>query len=111
MQKISPFFWFNDNAEEAAKFYVSVFKNSKIVATSYYPDEVSKTSGRPAGSVMTIAFQLEGQDFTAINGGPNFNFTEAISFVVACETQQEIDEVWNKLSADKDFENCGWLKD
>ncbi len=101
MQKITPFLWFDDNAEEAMKFYVSVFKNSKIVSTSNYPD----------GRVMGGSFQLEGQDFQALNGGPEFHFTPAISLFVSCETQKEIDELWEKLSAEKSEERCGWLKD
>jgi len=101
VQKITPFLWFDDNAEEAMKFYVSVFKNSKIVSTSNYPD----------GRVMGGSFQLEGQDFQALNGGPEFHFTPAISLFVSCETQKEIDELWEKLSAEKSEERCGWLKD
>lgn len=101
MQKITPFLWFDDNAEEAMKFYVSVFKNSKIVSTSRYPD----------GRFMGGSFQLEGQDFQALNGGPHYHFTPAISLFVSCETQTEIDELWEKLSADKSEERCGWLKD
>src|ERR1044072_6026521 len=99
MQKISPFLWFDDKAEEAATFYVSVFKNSKIGSITRYDGESAKTSGRPEGSVMTIDFQLEGQDFIALNGGPHFKFTEAISFSVDCKTQEEVDEYWQKLSA------------
>ena len=111
MQKISPFLWFDGQAEEAVKFYTSIFKNSKIGSVSRYGEEGSKVSGIPAGTVMTVAFQLEGQDFTALNGGPIFKFTEAISFVVNCETQQEFDEFWEKLSAGGQKSRCGWLKD
>jgi predicted 3-demethylubiquinone-9 3-methyltransferase (glyoxalase superfamily) len=111
MQKITPFLWFDDEAEEAANFYVSVFKNSKIGSITRYDEEVAKASGRPEGSVMTVAFQLDGQEFTALNGGPQFKFTEAISFVVNCETQQEVDELWGKLSEGGEESQCGWLKD
>jgi predicted 3-demethylubiquinone-9 3-methyltransferase (glyoxalase superfamily) len=111
MQKITPFLWFDDKAEEAVNFYVSIFKNSKIGTVTRYDEEVAKVSGRPEGSVMTMAFQLGGQDFTALNGGPQFKFTEAISFVVSCETQEEIDELWKKLSEGGEEGQCGWLKD
>src|SRR2546428_12879906 len=111
MQKITPFLWFNDNAEEAAKFYTSIFKNSKIGSVARYGDEGAKVSGRPTGTVMTASFQLAGQEFVALNGGPLFKFTEAISFVVNCETQKEVDEFWEKLSAGGSKGQCGWLKD
>ena len=111
MQKITPFLWFNDNAEEAVKFYTSVFKNSKIGKVARYDEAGEKASGRPAGSVMTVEFQLEGQEFVALNGGPVFKFTEAISFVVNCETQEEVDYYWEKLSAGGKEVQCGWLKD
>lgn len=112
MQKITTFLWFNDNAEEAVKFYLSVFKNSKIVRISRRPDSVAKNSGQTAGSVMTIEFKLNGQSFIAMNGGPNINFTEAISLMVHCDTQAELDRYWKKLSADGGKEvACGWLKD
>ncbi len=101
MQKITPFLWFNDQAEEAMNFYVSIFKNSKIV---------SVTPGSN-GTVMTAKFQLDGQEFMALNGGPQFKFTEAISFMVNCETQQEVDELWEKLSEGGEEGRCGWLKD
>ncbi len=107
MQKITPFLWFNDNAEEAMDFYVSIFKNSKVLGVSRYGDA---GPGAP-GSVMTANFQLDGQDFTALNGGPNFKFTEAVSFVVDCETQEEVDWYWNQLSAGGEESQCGWLKD
>ena len=111
MQKITPFLWFEDQAEEAASFYTSIFKDSKVLNVSRYDEAGAKASGRPKGSAMVVAFQLEGQQFTALNGGPVFKFTEAISFYVACETQEEIDYFWNKLSAEPKAEQCGWLKD
>jgi len=111
MQKISPFLWFDDKAEEAANFYVSVFKNSKIGGITRYDEEGAKASGRPKGTVMTVEFQLDGQEFTALNGGPHFKFTEAISLVVNCETQEEVDEFWEKLSEGGEKSRCGWLKD
>lgn len=110
-QKITPFLWFDNQAEEAVNFYVSIFKNSKIGSIARYSEESAKASGQAKGSVMTVAFQLDGQDFTAINGGPIFKFTEAISFMVNCETQQEIDEFWEKLSEGGEESRCGWLKD
>jgi predicted 3-demethylubiquinone-9 3-methyltransferase (glyoxalase superfamily) len=106
-QKITTFLWFDNNAEEAANFYVSVFKNSSIVATSHYSD----VGPGPKGSVMTIEFELDGQRFTGLNGGPTFKFTEAISLVVHCETQDEIDYFWEKLSDGGQKVECGWLKD
>jgi predicted 3-demethylubiquinone-9 3-methyltransferase (glyoxalase superfamily) len=111
MEKITPFLWFDSQAEEAAKFYTSVFKNSKIAAITRYDDTSSQAAGRPSGSVMTVAFELEGQSFTALNGGPVFKFTEAISFVVSCKTQAEIDELWKRLSEGGAQGQCGWLKD
>ena len=110
-QKITPFLWFDDDAEEAVKFYVSIFKNSKIGRMTRYGEEGAKVSGRPEGTVMTIAFQLEGQAFAALNGGPHFKFTEAISLVVNCKTQKEVDELWEKLSEGGEEGQCGWLKD
>ena len=107
MQKITPFLWFDNQAEEAANFYTSVFKNSKILSISRYGEE---GPGR-AGTVMTVTFQLNGQEFTALNGGPVFKFTEAISFFVNCQTQEEIDELWGKLSDGGEEGQCGWLKD
>jgi len=107
MPKITPFLWFDDKAEEAAHFYVSLFKNSKINSVSRYGD----AGPGPKGKVMTVAFQLNGQQFTALNGGPLFKFTEAISLMVNCETQQEVDELWDKLSAGGEKSRCGWLKD
>ena len=111
IQKISPFLWFDDKAEEAAKFYVSIFSNSKMGNISRYGEDGSVVTGRPKGSVMTVSFQIEGQEFSAINGGPVFKFTEAISFVVNCETQKEVDEFWEKLSKGGAKSQCGWLKD
>jgi predicted 3-demethylubiquinone-9 3-methyltransferase (glyoxalase superfamily) len=111
MQKITPFLWFDDKAEQAATFYTSIFKNSKIVNIARYGDAGAEVSGRPKGTVMTVAFQLEGQEFVALNGGPQFKFTEAISFVVNCQTQQEVDEYWEKLSDGGQEVQCGWLKD
>jgi predicted 3-demethylubiquinone-9 3-methyltransferase (glyoxalase superfamily) len=111
MQKITPFLWFDDNAEEAVKFYTSIFKNSKIGKIALYDEAGEKAAGRPKGSVMTVEFQLEGQEFVALNGGPHFKFTEAISFVVNCETQEEVDYYWEKLSEEGKEVQCGWLKD
>jgi len=110
-QKITPFLWFDDKAEEAAKFYTSIFKNSEIGKMTRYDEEAAGPTGRPAGSVMTIEFELEGQEFVALNGGPMFKFTEAISFVVNCETQEEVDYFWSKLSAGGEESRCGWLRD
>lgn len=107
MQKITPFLWFDNEAEEATNFYVSIFKNSKIVTVARYGD----AGPGPKGSVMTVAFQLAGQDFIALNGGPLFKFNEAVSLVVNCETQEEVDEYWEKLSAGGEKSRCGWLKD
>ena len=107
MQKITPFLWFNDQAEEAMNFYVSIFKNSKIGSITRYGD----AGPGPKGSVMAATFQLEGQDFFALNGGPQFQFTPAISFFVNCETQEEVDELWGKLSAGGRKDRCGWLQD
>lgn len=107
IQKITPFLWFDSQAEEAANFYVSVFNNSKILSTSYYGEGAPV----PPGTVMTVGFQIEGQQFTALNGGPVFSFTEAISFVVHCKTQEEIDNYWAKLTEGGEESQCGWLKD
>ena len=112
MQKITPFLWFDDQAEEAANFYVSIFKNSKVGKVTRYEEESAKATGRPVGSAMTVEFEIEGQKFAAINGGPHFKFTEAVSFVVNCETQEEVDSFWEKLTADGGSESqCAWLKD
>src|SRR5881396_2355960 len=112
MQKITPFLWFDHQAEDAARFYTSIFKNSKIGRILRYSEEAAKASGQPAGSVLTIEFEIEGQKFVALNGGPQFKFNESISFVVNCETQEEVDYFWEKLTADGGEESqCGWLKD
>lgn len=111
MQKIIPHLWFDSQAEEAANFYTSIFKNSKLGSVMRYGEEGQEITQRPPGSVMTVEFEIEGQKFIALNGGPYFKFTEAISFLVNCETQEEVDELWNKLSAVKESEQCGWLKD
>jgi len=111
MQKITPFLWFDGRAEEAAKFYTSILKKSKILNVARYSDDGAKASGRLRNSVMTVAFEIAGQKFIALNGGPQFKFTEAISFVVSCETQKEIDHFWKKLSAGGQEVQCGWLKD
>jgi predicted 3-demethylubiquinone-9 3-methyltransferase (glyoxalase superfamily) len=118
MPKITPFLWFDHQAEEAANFYVSIFsavggKNPKVGKVARYGEEGAKVFGRPKGSAMTVSFQLEGQGFTALNGGPHFKFTEAISFVVNCESQEEVDHFWNRLSegGDEKAQQCGWLKD
>lgn len=110
-QKITPFLWFDDQAEEAAEFYTSIFKNSRIGKIAHYGKEEEKVSGRPAGSVMTVEFQLAGQDFVALNGGPHFKFNEAISFVVSCRTQAEVDRYWKRLCAGGKAGQCGWLRD
>jgi len=112
MQKITPFLWFDNQAEEAVKFYTSIFKDSKIGKITRYGEAGEKVAGRPSGSVMTIEFEVEGQKFTALNGGPQFKFNESISFVVNCGTQEEVDYFWDKLTADGGQESqCGWLKD
>ena len=111
MKGITPFLWFDDKAEEAANFYVTVFKNSKVGHISRYPESAEQAAGKPAGSVMTVDFQLDGQDFVGLNAGPHFKFTEAVSFVVNCETQEEVDEYWAKLSEGGAESQCGWLKD
>ena len=111
MQKITPCLWFDNQAEEAAKFYVSIFKHSKIGTMTRYGEAGAEVSGRPKGSVMTVTFEIEGQEFVALNGGPHFTFSEAISLMVKCETQKEIDEMWEKLSQGGEEGPCGWLKD
>ena len=108
MAKITPFLWFNDNAEEAMNFYVSIFKNSKVLGISRY----GEGAPRPAGMVMTATFELDGQEFVALNGGPEFKFTEATSFYVNCATQEEVDWYWDRLTSEGGEESqCGWLKD
>lgn len=111
MQKITPCLWFDDKAEEAAAFYMSAFKNAKLGHITRYGEAGATVSGRPKGSVMTVTFEIEGQEFVALNGGPLFKFTEAVSFMVKCESQQEIDEMWSKLSEGGEEGPCGWLKD
>jgi len=107
MQKITPFLWFNDNAEEAANFYTSIFKHSKLGNIARY----GEAGPGPKGSVMSVTFQIEGQDFIALNGGPQFKFTPAISFFVDCQSQEEVDKLWEKLSAGGRKDHCGWLQD
>jgi len=107
MKKITPFLWFDDKAEEAMNFYVSIFKNSKVGTVTRY----GEAGPGPKGSVMTATFQLDGQDFIALNGGPHFKFTEAISLSVDCKTQEEVDELWERLSQGGQKSQCGWLKD
>lgn len=113
MQKITPCLWFDDQAEEAANFYTSIFPNSRITDVSRYVEAGQQIHGRPAGTVMTVAFELGGQPFTGLNGGPIFKFNEAISFQISCDTQEEVDYYWEKLSegGDKNAQQCGWLKD
>jgi predicted 3-demethylubiquinone-9 3-methyltransferase (glyoxalase superfamily) len=113
IQKITPCLWFDNQAEEAAKFYVSLFHNSAMGTVTRYGKEGFEVHGRPEGSVLTVSFRLEGQEFTALNGGPHFKFSEAISFVVRCETQAEVDRYWDKLGegGDERGRQCGWLKD
>jgi predicted 3-demethylubiquinone-9 3-methyltransferase (glyoxalase superfamily) len=107
MQHITPCLWFDDKAEEAARFYTSILPNSRVLAVTHY----GASGPRPKGSVMTVLFLLNGQEFMALNGGPEFTFSPAVSFMIKCETQAEIDRYWEKLSADKTAEQCGWLKD
>src|ERR1041385_4301532 len=111
MQKITPFLWFDDQAEAAAKFYTSIFKKSKLLNIARYGEEAKKISGKAKGSVMTVEFEIAGQKFIALNGGPVFKFTEAVSFVVNCRTQAEVDYYWKKLSAGGQEVQCGWLRD
>ena len=111
MQRITPCLWFNDNAEAAVKLYTSIFKSSKVTAVTHYGEAGARASGRPVGTVMTITFQLEGQQFMALNGGPHFTFSPAISLVANCKTQKEIDRLWKKLGAGGRIDHCGWLQD
>lgn len=113
LQRITPFMWFDHQAEEAARFYVSVFENSRIVTVSYYDASSAIAADRAEGSVMTVAFVLDGQKFAALNGGPHFNFNPAMSLLVNCATQQEVDHYWNHLSerGDPQAQQCGWLRD
>jgi predicted 3-demethylubiquinone-9 3-methyltransferase (glyoxalase superfamily) len=112
-QRITPFLWFDHQAEEAVAFYVAVFEHSRILATTRFTAESAAVSGRPEGSVMTIDFELDGQSFAALNGGPAFHFNEAISLVIHCHSQDEVDHYWNQLSqgGDEKAQQCGWLKD
>ena len=109
--KFTPCLWFDNQAEEAAKFYTSIFHNSKITHVAHYGDSGAQVSGQKKGSVMTVAFELDGQPFLALNGGPIFKFTEAVSFIINCENQKEIDMFWEKLTAGGQEQPCGWLKD
>jgi predicted 3-demethylubiquinone-9 3-methyltransferase (glyoxalase superfamily) len=113
IQRITPCLWFDDQAEEAARFYTAIFSNSRIVGMTRYGEAGREVHGRPAGSVMVVAFELDGQAFTALNGGPVFTFNEAISLQVSCETQEEVDHYWDRLSqgGDEKAQQCGWLKD
>ena len=113
VEKIAPCLWFDDQGEEAANFYVAIFKNSKIVTISRYSVVGQELHGKPAGSIMSVAFELDGQTFTALNGGPAFKFSEAISFQINCETQDEVDYFWERLSegGEEKAQQCGWLKD
>jgi predicted 3-demethylubiquinone-9 3-methyltransferase (glyoxalase superfamily) len=113
MQKITPCLWFDHNAEEAVNHYLTIFKNSRIVGVTRYGKAGHAIHGRPAGTVMTVAFELDGQRFTALNGGPHFKFNEAVSFQVNCETQNEVDYYWENLSrgGDEKAQQCGWVKD
>jgi predicted 3-demethylubiquinone-9 3-methyltransferase (glyoxalase superfamily) len=111
MKPITPFLWFDHQAEEAAEFYVSVFRDSKITKIARYPKATEKVAGKPEGSVMTVAFEIDGREFVALNGGPHFTFSPAISFVVYRDTQADIDDLWEKLSDGGAEEQCGWLRD
>jgi predicted 3-demethylubiquinone-9 3-methyltransferase (glyoxalase superfamily) len=113
VQKITPCLWFDDQAEEAVEFYTTIFKDSKVVNISRYGEAGYEVHGKPAGTVMTVAFELNGQAFTALNGGPTFKFNEAISLQIMCETQEEVDYYWEKLTegGDEKAQQCGWLKD
>jgi predicted 3-demethylubiquinone-9 3-methyltransferase (glyoxalase superfamily) len=112
MKNFTPCLWFDTQAEEAAKFYTSVFKNSKITGITHYDEESSKPSGMPVGTVLTVSFEINGQKFLGLNGGPMFKLSEAISFIIPCDTQEELDDYWAKLTADGGEESyCGWLKD
>jgi predicted 3-demethylubiquinone-9 3-methyltransferase (glyoxalase superfamily) len=111
--KIAPCLWFDNQAEEAAKFYCSIFRNSNVKQVTRYGDAAAQAAGRPKGSVLTVAFELDGQEFMALNGGPIFKVNEAVSFIVNCDNQDELDHYWNKLSegGDPNAQQCGWLKD
>jgi predicted 3-demethylubiquinone-9 3-methyltransferase (glyoxalase superfamily) len=111
VKRITPNLWFDGQAEEAAHFYTSIFENSKVGSVARYGEAGAEVSGRPKGSVMTVEFEIAGQPFVALNGGPQFQFNESISFMVNCETQEEVDEYWERLSAGGSEQPCGWLKD
>lgn len=119
MNPITPNLWYDTQAEEAAEFYVKIFQGapgadpakSKIKTTTHYPTSTEKVSGKPAGSIMTVSFDLNGQEFLALNGGPNFKFNESVSFIINCDNQEQIDYYWEKLSAVPESEICGWCKD
>lgn len=113
VRRITPCLWFDDQAEEAANYYVSIFENSRVLKVSRYTEAGYEVHARPAGSVLTVSFELDGRRFTALNGGPVFQFNEAISFQIGCDTQQEVDYYWDRLSqgGDKKVQQCGWLKD
>jgi predicted 3-demethylubiquinone-9 3-methyltransferase (glyoxalase superfamily) len=111
MQKITTFLWYDNKAEEAAKLYVSLFKNSKIVDVSRTPGEAAEKTGLPAGSAFVVTFELDGQEYMALNGGPEFKFTEAMSLRVLCDSQEEVDQLWEKLGDGGEHSQCGWLKD
>lgn len=112
MQKITPFLWFDDQAEEAARFYTSIFKNSSVGTVTRYDEATAASAGRPPGSALTVDFILNGQQFVGLNGGPMFKFTEAVSFAISCDSQDEVDYYWERLTADGGQESmCGWLKD
>ncbi|HEX4047372.1 MAG TPA: VOC family protein, partial [Elusimicrobiota bacterium] len=111
MKKISVCLWFDGQAQEAAEFYVSVFKDARVLQATHYGESAAAASGRKKGSVMTVAFELEGQRFLALNGGPQFRFSPAVSLMVGCKSQKKIDRLWKALSADPKAEACGWLKD
>ncbi|MDO8989525.1 MAG: VOC family protein [Sideroxyarcus sp.] len=111
MQKITPFLWFDTEAEDAMNYYVSIFRNSRVLGVQRYGEAGARSSGKPQGSVMTASFVLHGQEFVALNGGPDYRISPAVSFVVNCETQQEIDDLWTKLSAGGEEIQCGWLTD
>ena len=110
-QKITPFLWFDSQAEDAARFYISVFRKSKILKIAHCTDEAAAKTGKPAGSVLTVEFEIEGQKFITLNGGPLFKFNEAVSFVVNCKTQAEVDKYWDALSKGGETRQCGWLRD
>jgi predicted 3-demethylubiquinone-9 3-methyltransferase (glyoxalase superfamily) len=113
VQRITPCLWFDDQAQEAAEFYTAIFRNSRIIKIARYGEAGREAHGRPPGSVMTVAFELDGQAFTALNGGPIFKFNEAVSLQINCEAQEEVDHYWNALSkgGDDQAQQCGWLKD